>query len=159
MTEALALEDALMLLAQPDRDAVLQLDAAATGLGYAPIVSAGGAKPGSFRVEYKGGKPSRSLFILRVDGAKWGLKPKLIHLAEYIPLLDGLTEPTRARLLKSPKCKEDGMCKGPVRFAFDGADRSLCRYSMQVTHVTAQDIPGLIALLEAEASEIKKEGK
>jgi hypothetical protein len=119
--------------------------------GYVPFISGVGKKANNFKIEYKKPKSTGSLFVARIDGKKLSLRCKLFHLYEYLELLDGLSETARNGLLSSKSCVSDGGCKGPVVFAIDGKEYSLCRHSMQLKNITSDDVNGIWALLNAES--------
>ncbi len=137
-------------LSADDRAVVAALHQKALDWGYSPSFTPG-AKFGYYKGEYKKTSKGGSLFILRLEGPKWFLKPKLFHLDVYSDLLEALPDPIRTRFLKSRGCGMDmGNCKGPVRFRFADVDHAFCRHNMQLSRLGPDDLPAVLALLERE---------
>lgn len=150
-SNGISFEDANSSLPEADRKLTAEIHARAAAAGFAPFIKAG-KEPGDYKIEYKKGKPSRTLFVLRIAKDKWSLRCKLYHIGEYAGMLEELSEPIRHGLLSSKRCRSDGgRCKGPLRFAAGGENYSLCRHSMQFQGLTASDIPAVWRLLEAES--------
>ncbi len=121
-------------------------------LGCTCAASAAGGKHDKYKIEYRKGKPARSLLVLRIEGMKWSALLKLYHLQAYAELLDDLSEQVRCDLLAKPCGFHPGGCKGPVCVTHGGEARQLCRHAMQVKAMSEQDLPAALALLAAEDS-------
>ena len=124
-SNGISFEDAISSLPAGDRELTADINARAAAAGYAPFIKAG-KEPDHYKIEYKKGKPSRTLFVLRIAKDKWSLRCKLYHIGEYAGMLEELREPIRHGLLSSKKCRSDGgRCKGPVKFV-SGGKATLC---------------------------------
>lgn len=151
MTAQVPFEAAVASLA-PEQSAIARaLHEKMLALGCVCAASAMGGKPDQYKVEYRKGKPARSLLILRIDGAKCSARLKLFHLSAYTELLNGLSDEARSELLsKGCGAHKGGGCKGPVRVEYGGGKYVLCRHSMQIKAMSERDLPAALALLEAE---------
>jgi hypothetical protein len=153
MEQIFDIAPALSSLSPGDREIARDLHEAALALGYAPKLSAVGKKPGDWKMEYVAGRPKRTLCILRVAGQALSLRAKLVHLADYVDVLEACTERCKSSMLKASRTcgGHGGGCGGPVSFAVGGRTYVKCRHGFQFVGILPEDVEGIRRLLAREA--------
>jgi hypothetical protein len=149
-TEEPDLREALSQLNAEDRKRVEGLHEYALSLGCTLKCSAMEKNKG-WKCEYFL-KKKQTLFIVRVTDARWSIRCKLFHIADYTDVLEQCGNHCKETLLANAQgCgSHGGGCAGPVSFTLGGRAYSKCRHSLLFDNLTDEDIGDLQTLLKQE---------